>query len=64
MNKPTETKILMPVKEFAKTRLSRRGNPVSVQYIYRLIQEAKEGKRELDFKYLEMGPKKAIWIVK
>lgn len=64
MNKPTETKKLMPVREYAKTRLSRRGNPVTVQYIYRLIQEAKDGKRKLDFKYEEVGPKKAIWIVK
>lgn len=64
MNKPKETKKLMPVREYALTRMSRRGNPVTVQYIYRLIAEAKRGERELDFKYQEIGPKKAIWIEK
>jgi hypothetical protein len=64
MNKPIETDKLIPVREYAKTRISRRGTPVSVQYIYRLIAEAKRGERILDFDYLEVGPKKTIWIVK
>ena len=64
MNKPKETDNLIPVKEYAASRISRRGMPVSVQYIYKLIKEAKTKKRPLDFEYVEIGPKKAIWIVK
>ena len=64
MNKPQETDKLMPVREYAKTRISRRGCPVSPQYIYKLISEAKEGLRTLDFDYVELGDKKTIWIVK
>jgi len=62
MNKPQETDKLMPVREFAKTRISRRGFSVSPQYIYKLIKEHKEGTRSLDFQYTEID--KAIWIVK
>ena len=62
MNKPEETDKLLPIREYAKTRLSRRGFPVSVQYVYRLIKEHKEGLRDLDFHYVEID--KTIWIVK
>lgn len=54
---------LIPVSEFAKTYYSRRGFPVSVQYIYKLITEFKKGIRdELPFEFEEIG--KGIWIVK
>jgi hypothetical protein len=61
MNKPAATEKLIPVRDYAKTRLSRRGFPVSVQYIYKLIAAHKEGKK-IDFEYKEID--KAIWIVK
>lgn len=62
MNKPASTNKLMPVKDFAQTVISRRGFPVSVQYIYKLINEHKTKGRILDFKYKEID--KAIWIEK
>jgi hypothetical protein len=62
MNKPQATHTLIPVRDFAKTFYSRRGYPVTVQYIYRLIKEHKEGLRDIPFKYKEID--KAIWIVK
>lgn len=62
MNKPEETDNLLPVRDFAKTYISRRGFPVTPQYIYKLISEHKEGKRDISFKYKEID--KAIWIVK
>lgn len=64
MNKPKSTNKLLTVKDYAKTRLSRRGLPVSEQYVYRLISESKQGLRRLDFEYVEIGNKRAIWIVK
>lgn len=57
-----ETDTLLPVREFAKTVISRRGHPVTPQYIYKLIKEHKEGKRSLEFEYVEID--KSIWIVK
>lgn len=62
MNKPTAKDNLIPVREFAQTYHSRRGFPVSVQYIYKLIADHKKGKRILSFDYKEID--KAIWIVK
>ncbi len=62
MNKPKETDKLLPVKDYAKTRISRRGFAVTPQYIYKLIKDHKEGKRTLDFDYVEID--KAIWIKK
>lgn len=62
MNKPKATKNLIPVRDFAKTFYSRRGFPVSVQYIYKLIKEHKEGTRDIPFQYKEID--KSIWIVK
>lgn len=62
MNKPQATKDLIPVRDFAKTYYSRRGYPVTVQYIYKLIKDHKELGKELPFKYKEID--KAIWIVK
>lgn len=61
MNKPKETNNLIPVRDYAANRLSRRNFPVSVQYIYKLIKQHKEGKK-IDFKYKEIG--KGIWIEK
>lgn len=62
MNKPQATNKLIPVRDFAKTFYSRRGYPVTVQYIYKLIKEHKKGERLLSFEYKEID--KAIWIVK
>ena len=62
MNKPTATNELIPVRDFAQTYISRRGHPVSVQYIYKLIQLNKENGKPLPFEYKEID--KAIWIVK
>lgn len=61
MNKPQAKGSLIPVRDYAKTRLSRRGFPVTVQYIYKLIAANKRGK-PIDFQYKEID--KAIWIVK
>lgn len=62
MNKPAETDKLMPVRDFAKRYISRRGFSVTPQYIYKLISDHKQGLRDLPFKYKEID--KAIWIVK
>lgn len=62
MNKPQATKNLIPVRDFAETFISRRGYPVTVQYIYKLIKEHKETGKAIPFKYKEID--KAIWIVK
>jgi hypothetical protein len=45
MNKPQATDKLIPVRDFAATYYSRRGFPVSVQYIYKLIKYIEEGKQ-------------------
>jgi hypothetical protein len=58
--KKNETINLMSVHDYAQTRLSRRGHPVSVQYIYRLIALNKKEGRVLDFDYVEIG--KSIFI--
>lgn len=60
MNKPQANKDLIPVRDFAATYISRRGFPVSVQYIYKLIKEHKETGKQLSFSYKEI--EKAIWI--
>lgn len=61
MNKPEANKELIPVREYIM--YSRRGFPVSVQYIYRLIKEHKTGIREsIPFEYVEID--KGIWIKK
>lgn len=62
MNKPEETDKLMPVRDFAKTYISRRGFAVSPQYIYKLIDKHKKEGKHISFKYKEID--KAIWIVK
>jgi hypothetical protein len=62
MNKPQAVDGLIPVRDFAKTYISRRGYPVTVQYIYKLIKENKETGRDIPFTYKEID--KAIWIVK
>jgi hypothetical protein len=62
MNKPQANGKLIPVRDFAATYISRRGYPVSVQYIYKLIAENKNKKRIIPFKYKEEG--KQIWIEK
>jgi len=62
MNKPQETDKLMPVREYAKTVISRRGFAVTPSYIYKLIKENKEKGRAISFKYKEID--KQIWIVK
>ena len=60
MNKPQATDNLIPVRDYAASRISRRGFPVSVQYIYKLIADNKKGKA-IDFNYKEID--KGIWIV-
>lgn len=62
MNKPIATDKLIPVREYAKSMLSRRGFPVTVQYIYKLINKHKTEGKDIPFKYKEID--KAIWIVK
>lgn len=62
MNKPAATDKLIPVRDYAKTFYSRRGHPVTVQYIYKLITLNKEKGKAIPFKYKEID--KAIWIVK
>lgn len=62
MNKPQAQEGLIPVRDFAKTVYSRRGYPVTVQYIYKLIQQHKEKGKAIPFEYKEID--KAIWIVK
>lgn len=53
---------LMPVSEYASTYISRRGFPVTVQYIYNLITANKMTGKILPFKYVEIG--KQIWVRK
>ncbi len=63
MNKPEAKDNLIPVRDYAKTVYNRRGYPVTVQYIYKLIAENKETGKPLFFDYLDKG-KEGIWIVK
>lgn len=62
MNKPVATSKLIPVREYAETFISRRGFPVTVQYIYKLIASHKKEGKPTPFKYKEID--KAIWIIK
>jgi hypothetical protein len=62
MNKPKATGRLIPVRDFAQTYISRRGFPVTVQYIYKLIDANKKSGKVLPFEYKEV--EKSIWIVK
>ena len=62
MNKPQAQDKLMPVRDYAKEFISRRGYPVSVQYIYKLIAANKQGGKPIPFEYKEIN--KAIWIVR
>jgi hypothetical protein len=62
MNKPEQTDNLIPVRDYAAKRISRRGFPVSVQYVYKLIKQNKEEGKQIDFNYKEID--KAIWIEK
>lgn len=62
MNRPEAFDNLIPVRDYAANRLSRRGFPVSVKYIYKLIKDSKKQGKKLDFEYKEID--KAIWIVK
>lgn len=62
MNRPEQTSELIPVRDYAQTYISRRGFPVTVQYIYKLIAANKENGKRLPFEYVEID--KAIWIKK
>jgi len=56
-------KELIPVAEYAATNFNRRGFPISVSYLYRLIRQHKAGLRnDLPFDYEEQG--QSIFIVK
>jgi hypothetical protein len=61
MNKPEATGELIPVRDYAKRVINRRGFPVSVQYIYKLISLHKNEGKQINFKYKEID--KGIWIV-
>jgi hypothetical protein len=63
MNKPKAHNNLIPVREFAQTIYNRRGFPVSVQYIYKLIAANKREGKQLSFNYIDKG-KEGIWIKK
>lgn len=63
MNKPQAHGNLIPVRDYARTVISRRGKPVSVQYIYKLISQYKNPyhkRSRLDFNFHEID--KTIWI--
>lgn len=63
-NKPEAHKNLIPVRDFAKTRLNRFGNPVSNESVYKLIRQHKlNPKKDIDFQYVDKGID-GIWIVK
>jgi hypothetical protein len=62
MNKPKATDNLIPVRDYAKTYINRRGLPVTVQYIYKLIALNKTEGKTLRFDYVEDGNQ--IWIKK
>lgn len=62
MNIPIAHNDLIPVRDFAATYYSRRGYPVTVQYIYKLIAANKSNGKLLPFEYVEI--EKAIWIKK
>lgn len=63
-NKPESHGNLMPVRDFAKTKLNRFGEPVSNESIYKLIRQHKlNPKKEIGFQYVDKG-KDGIWIVK
>ena len=62
MNKPQAHDNLIPVRDYAKTVYNRRGFPVTVKYIYKLISLHKSEGKKLNFKYLDKG-KEGIWIV-
>jgi len=63
MNKPFAKGNLIPVRDYAATRINRRGYPVSVQYIYKLISLHKGTGKRLDFEYVDLVWE-GIWIVK
>jgi hypothetical protein len=63
MNKPVAHCDLIPVREYAPTIINRRGYPVSVQYIYKLIALHKKTGKQLPFEYVDKG-KGGIWIKK
>lgn len=60
-NKPEAKDNLIPVRDYARGRYNRRGLPVTVQYIYKLITLNKSKGKQIDFDYLEDGNQ--IWIV-
>lgn len=62
MNKPQAHDNLIPVRDFAQTVYNRRGYPVSVKYIYKLISLNKKTGKQLFFDYIDKG-KGGIWIV-
>lgn len=63
-NKPQAHENLIPVRDFAKTRLNRFGKPVSNEAIYKLIRQHKlNPKKDIGFKYVDKG-ENGIWIVK
>ena len=62
MNKPQATGELIPVRDFAASYIGWRGHPVSVQYIYKLIDLNRTKGKALTFDYVEID--KQIWIKK
>jgi hypothetical protein len=63
MAKLKEKKNRITIAEYAAITMNRRGFPVSVSYIYRLIRQHQAGLRDdLDFNYEMDG--QAIYIIK
>ena len=63
-NKPEAIGNLIPVREYAKTRLNRFGQPVSNESVYKLIRQHKlNPKKDIGFQYVDKG-KEGIWIIK
>lgn len=62
MNRPQAKDNLLPVREYAKTIYNRRGFPVTVAYIYKLITLNKTTGKVIPFEYEDKG-KDGIWIV-
>ncbi len=61
--KEQKTQDIISVAEYAEGKFNRRGFPVSVSYIYRLIREYKAGIRHnLPFEFKEIG--QSIFIIK
>lgn len=63
MNKPKAHDNLIPVRDYAKTRLNRFGKHVSTESVYKFIRQHKlNPEKKIPFEYIDKG-EKGIWIV-